>query len=362
LKSTSGDTSSSTIDLARFLESPAPESSAMRETITRAARLAQVDIPVLLVGEPGAGKSTLARQMHKFASPEAPVVEVHLATLNPNLAEAELFGVEAGAFSGADHSRAGLLEKANGGTLILNEVGETPAEVQPKLLRALQERRVRRVGAANETVVKFKLICTSSHDLRDLVAAGRFRQDLFYRVAGAVVPIPPLRDRAEDLPQLSVSVLEEIGGVPRKLAPKALDRLVAHSWPGNLTELRAVLKRAALFAGERSEIEADDIEIARIAPSRLSATRLEERLIRPIASLTSEVEGRLRRSFGDLAWNERQRQLLAMLKRGDRITTREYIRLMKVSPRTGLRDLEQLVRRGKLRREGQKRGTSFRVM
>jgi DNA-binding NtrC family response regulator/HAMP domain-containing protein len=371
LRSGSPEYGMAPVDLEAFLGGPVPSSPSMRETVLRAARLARVDIPVLLTGEAGVGKEWLAQRMHNAGSPDgSPRITVHLGTLNPNLAEAELFGVEAGAFSGAETRRAGLLEQANGGTLVLEEVGETPLDVQAKILRALQERRVRRVGGTSEISVAFRLISTSTVDLKDLVRSGRLRQDFFYRIAGAELHVPPLRARTEDIPILALALLAE--AEPQRsytLAPRAIDRLMGHSWPGNLTELRGVLRRAVLFAGERSAIEADDIEIARVplqpigsVMARIGASSVAARARIP-SEVLPEVRARQRSDAGpDFSWNERQRRLLAVLARGAKITTREYMEMMNVSPRTGLRDLDELVIRGRLRREGRKKGMSFRVI
>jgi DNA-binding NtrC family response regulator/GGDEF domain-containing protein len=371
LRSGSPEYGMAPVDLESFLGAPAPSSPSMRETVLRAARLARVDIPVLLTGEAGVGKEWLADRMHQSGSPAgSPLITIHLGTLNPNLAEAELFGVEAGAFSGADTTRAGLLEQANGGTLVLEEVGETPPDVQAKILRALQERRIRRLGGASEISVAFRLISTSTTDLKDLVRSGQLRQDLFYRIAGAELHVPPLRARAEDIPSLALALLQQ--AEPARaytLAPRAIDRLMGHSWPGNLTELRGVLRRAVLFAGERSVIESDDIEIARVpvqpltTASRRSGVPSFASRPRIPSEVLPEGKSRARVDAGpDLSWNERQRRLLALLARGDKITTREYIEMMNVSSRTGLRDLDELVIRGRLRREGRKKGMSFRVI
>lgn len=357
------------VDLERFLGTAPPDSAAMRETVLRAARLSQVEIPVLLEGEPDVGKRELARRMH-LASGGDPtnLVEVHLASLHPNLAEAELFGVEAGAYSGVAEKRIGLLERAQGGTLVLHEVGEAPLELQGKLLRALQDQKIRRLGSTVEIPLKFRLISTSSLDLKQRIHEGGFRQDFYYRIAGAEVHVPPLRARGDDIPVLAQSFLLQLGKgtVSHRLTPRALDRLRAHSWPGNLTELQSVLGRAALLAGSREWIDAEDLEIIRTrVPASGSASgggRSEGAALRRASSPRGTGGSRLGRRPADAASNERQRRLLAMLTRGERITTTEYVRWMEVSPRTGLRDLAELVRLGRLRREGRKRGTTYRVL
>ncbi|MBI3820128.1 MAG: sigma 54-interacting transcriptional regulator [Planctomycetes bacterium] len=336
-------------------------SEGMLDVLQRAARLLNIDIPILIYGEPDVGKEFLARQMHRMGPrPEAPFVVCPLGQLVPALAEAELFGVQAGAFSGADKTRPGIFEQANGGSLVLSELQECSADVQAKVLRAIQEKVIRRLGSNQSIPLNIRWFATSSIDLSEAVRKGNFRADLYYRIGGALLHIPPVRERRDDIINLCARFLElESPGQPRALSPQAAERLLNHTWPGNLTELRSALMRALVVVGDRTTISADDLEITKLQTLR-RVSDLEDEDLKPATVLRSARPNLDRRSAD--VWNERQSRLLAMLAKGDRITTTDYVRLMNVSNRTGLRDLVELVRKGRLRQEGRKRGTSFKVL
>lgn len=343
------------------------QSEAMREVLARASRLIQVDIPILIHGEPDAGKEFLARQMHNCgARPEAPLVICTIGQIPASLVEAELFGAQAGAFSGVDETRLGYFEQANGGTLVLSEIQECPLDVQSKILRVIQERSVRRLGSQQPVPLHIRIIATASRDLSEMTRAGAFRSDLYYRIAGALLNLPPLRERKDDIPVLCRFMLDqESPQVQKTIAPAAMERLMNHAWPGNLSELKSVLMRALVLAGERNELSPEDIEITRLSvpalPRAAASAREATRENMAGAVRGSRLSPTTERRAGDV-WNERQTRLLAMLAKGDRITTTDYIRLMNVSSRTGLRDLVELVRKGRLRQEGRKRGTSFKML
>ncbi|MFN0207427.1 MAG: sigma 54-interacting transcriptional regulator [Planctomycetota bacterium] len=349
-----------TIDLGPLAGGIKIQSNRMIEMLNRASRLAALDLPVLVVGESGTGKEALAQQIHLYShAAESPFIVVSLALLNADLAEAELFGVAAGAFSGATDSRRGLIESANGGTLLLTDIQDASLNLQAKILRAIESKSIRRLGSSESIPLSVRIVSSSSRDLLDEIKAGRFRSDLYYRLAGAILVIPALRERLEDIPALVRQILDtETNGNNVKIAPQAMDRLLNHTWPGNLTELRSVLKQALLIA-KSDVIEATDIEISRLIRFAENET--------PVPTLRAKTHTALTRATAhsnpaERAWNERQQRLLAMLKRGDRITTTEYVSLMNVSSRTGLRDLDELVRWGRLRREGRKRGMWFKMM
>jgi DNA-binding NtrC family response regulator len=233
-------------------------SPAMRAVADRLRRFAGSTSTVLITGESGTGKEVAARAVHRL-SPRAkePCVEVNCGALPSGTVESELFGHEKGAFTGADQRREGLIEGADGGTLFLDEVGELPLELQPKLLRFLQERRFNRVGGTQAVLVDVRVVAATNRDLPAEVAAGRFRSDLYHRLAVATVTLPPLRDRREDVPALVDYFLAKHGVC---MEPAAMDALREHAWPGNVRELSNVLERAALLADD-GVITAADLEL-----------------------------------------------------------------------------------------------------
>lgn len=212
---------------------------------------------VLITGETGTGKDLVARAVHAAAGdPDAPFVVVNCGALSESLIESELFGHVRGAFTGAARARRGLLAEADGGTVFLDEIGEVPASIQPRLLRFLETGEVRAVGADQPARVDSRVVAATHRDLAAEVRAGRFRQDLLYRLDLFRIVVPPLRDRLEDLGPLAEHLLARIARRLRRpalrLGPGALDVLRAHSWPGNVRELEHVLERAALLApGDR---------------------------------------------------------------------------------------------------------------
>jgi DNA-binding NtrC family response regulator len=229
------------------------ESPLMRDLLGELERVAQSDVPVLLVGETGTGKEVLAELVHRWGTRRSkPIVRVNVSALPEGLVESELFGHTKGAFTGADGDRAGRIEEAAGGTLFLDEIGEMPPATQPKLLRVLESGHVARLGAGAETRVDFRLVSATNRDLESAVGAGRFRQDLYYRVAVIVIEVPPLRERPEDILPLAQGVLRTQGDEPKILSPAAEALLTAHTWPGNIRELRNAMLRAAILApGDR---------------------------------------------------------------------------------------------------------------
>ncbi len=223
--------------------------AAIREEIVRWAPL---PAPVLLTGEPGTGKELVARELHRLSGRRGEFVAVNCAGIPATLLESELFGVARGAFTGADRDRPGLVEAAAGGTLFLDEVGELPIELQGKLLRLLQEREVRRLGATVSRRVDVRFVAATNRDLAEAIAAGTFRQDLYYRLAYAVIRLPPLRERPEDIETLAVHFVAELArsfqrpGV--RLSSAALALLRQGQWPGNVRELESQLARAVAAA------------------------------------------------------------------------------------------------------------------
>ncbi|MBL8028129.1 MAG: sigma-54-dependent Fis family transcriptional regulator [Fibrobacteres bacterium] len=224
--------------------------TAVRDLIGRAA---PSDSTVLILGESGTGKELAARAIHEGSSRKgAPFVAVNCAAFGEGVLESELFGHEKGAFTGAVSARAGRFELADGGTLFLDELGEIPLSIQVKLLRVLQERCFERVGGVREVKSDFRLVAATNRKLDEEVKAGRFREDLYYRLNIIPISLPPLRERREDIPLLVNHMLEKLSvRVKRRgvtLAPETLEKLVAYNWPGNIRELENILERTIVLS------------------------------------------------------------------------------------------------------------------
>jgi two-component system response regulator HydG len=223
------------------------DSAAIRRVNELIARVAKSDASVLITGETGTGKELVARSLHK-QSGRGPFVAVNCAAVPPNLLESELFGHTRGAFTDAKLSRKGLFLEATGGTLFLDEVGEMPLEMQAKLLRALQERVVRPVGADTEHPFDARIVTATHRDLEDDVAKRRFRQDLFYRINVVSINVPPLRERGSDVLKLASHFLQKsadrTGQPVRRLSPPVAERILVYDWPGNVRELENCIERA----------------------------------------------------------------------------------------------------------------------
>ncbi|MGC4122648.1 MAG: sigma 54-interacting transcriptional regulator [Myxococcales bacterium] len=225
-------------------------SAQMRRLFAVAGQVAASDVTVLIEGETGTGKDALAESIHQ-ASPRAngPLVVVDCGAVPPNLFESELFGHEKGAFTGADRSRAGAFEEADGGTLFLDEIGELPLLLQPKLLRVLEAREVRRIGGAQPKRVNVRVLAATNRDLREEVNRGTFRQDLYFRLEVVRLRVPPLRERPEDIPILvdHFRKLARPGLEVPAITAEALATFCAHSWPGNVRELRNAVERMVVL-------------------------------------------------------------------------------------------------------------------
>ena len=228
-------------------------STSMRNIEGLLPRLAASHSAVLISGESGVGKEEVARALHRAgdADNKTPFVAVNCGAIPENLIESELFGHEKGAFTGADRERRGVFEQADGGSLFLDEIGEMPPSMQVKLLRAIQDRAVVRVGGANPRKVDIRLICATHHDLKAMVEKGDFREDLYYRVHVIHLHVPPLRERQEDILWLAARFLEERanrGETRRTLTAEAERALTRYPWPGNVRELQHCLERASVLS------------------------------------------------------------------------------------------------------------------
>ena len=237
----------------------------MRQIMHEAERAAQASVSVLLTGETGTGKEVLARSIHSFGPrADTPFIPINCAALPDTMIESELFGHEAGAFTGAQKKKPGLIEIADSGILFLDEISSTKQEMQAKLLRVLDEQKFRRVGGVKEISVDVQFIAASNRNLPAMIEEGTFREDLYYRLKVVDLHLPPLRERIVDLPALTGNFIRQInlrvGGIVEGITPRALDALKAHPWPGNIRELRHVVERAILFCDE------ENIDLAHLPP------------------------------------------------------------------------------------------------
>jgi transcriptional regulator with PAS, ATPase and Fis domain len=227
----------------------------MRQVYETIRLTAQSDAPVLVEGESGTGKELIASAFHLYGTrPSAPFISINCAAIPQNLIESELFGHKKGAFTGADRDKRGLVEAASGGTLFLDEIAEMPAHLQTKLLRVIQERKLRRLGDEQETEVHFRLVSATNRDTVRAIQDGALREDLYFRLSTIRVKVPPLRERPDDLPVLARFFLERYGEKYGKqikdISQAALLMLLHHDWPGNVRELESAIESAVLFCQE----------------------------------------------------------------------------------------------------------------
>ncbi|MBI4594527.1 MAG: sigma-54-dependent Fis family transcriptional regulator [Candidatus Rokubacteria bacterium] len=241
------------------------QSGRMQEVLTLLAKVIPSTATVLLLGESGTGKERVAEVIHRNgARAERPLIKVNCAAIPEGLLESELFGHERGAFTGATAQKPGKFELANGGTIFLDEVGDMASSTQAKMLRVLEDREIFRVGAAKPIRVDVRIIAATNKDLAEAVRRKEFREDLYYRLNVFPIVLPPLRERAGDIPLLVEHVLAElrqtVGKAVEGISAEAMERLMAYSWPGNVRELRNCLERAALMA-EAKGIQAEDLPL-----------------------------------------------------------------------------------------------------
>lgn len=238
--------------LARQSEMPeiVSVSDAMREALRLVERVAPSDASVLITGESGTGKELIAHAVHRLSSrADASFIDLNCAAFQESLLESELFGYEAGAFSGAKGRKLGLIELADRGTLFLDEITELPMQLQAKLLRAIETRSFYRVGAVRKVEVNVRIVAATNRNLDQVVASGTFRADLLYRLNGFQIDLTPLRDRPDDIEPLAQHLLKQLGGAnPPEMTAETLDALRTYSWPGNVRQLRNCLERGVLLA------------------------------------------------------------------------------------------------------------------
>jgi len=246
------------LDRASMFEEIVGSSSALRSVLAQVAKVAQTDATVLILGETGTGKELLARAVHKRSRrATGAFIGVNCAAIPPSLVASELFGHEKGAFTGAVQRRLGRFEAADGGTIFLDEIGELPPEAQVSLLRVLQEREIERVGSSHPIAVDVRVLAATNRDLEAAVERGTFREDLFYRLNVFPIRLPPLRERADDIPILVEYLVDrfakQAGKTIRNIEKQTMQRLTAYEWPGNVRELQNVIERAVVLSEGRGE-------------------------------------------------------------------------------------------------------------
>jgi DNA-binding NtrC family response regulator len=274
-------------------------SVSMRALFAKLERASATEETILLLGESGTGKEVLAEAIHKASSRrDRPFIVFDCSAVAPALLDDALFGHERGAFTGADKPQAGLLEQVESGTLFIDEIGELPFELQPKLLRALESRQMKRLGDSRVRRFEGRVVAATHRDLRAQVAAGTFRQDLYYRLAVVEVRVPPLRDRREDIPLLVEHFLQN-ARPPRSvddLPPNAMELLQAYAWPGNVRELRNVIARLLIFNEEALEALTEEPRAAG-GPGAPEGASLERLLSLPFSEARSIVVERFVQAY-----------------------------------------------------------------
>ncbi len=283
------------------------------------AALARTRLPVLITGETGTGKSRMARMLHETLTPGAPFVEINAAGLGASLLTSELFGHERGAFTGAHAAKPGLVALAHGGTLFLDEIGELAADAQAQLLSFLDTGTFRPVGGVRETRSDARVVCATNRDLAAMVQAGAFRDDLYYRLASIVVPLPPVRAHPERIPGLVRDLAAQVAAsarlVPPTFEPEALAALSAHDWPGNVRQLRFVVEHlVALADDERVSADLVAAVLPAAVPPGASGSTSPCAPVRPLAEVERDLVAQAMRETGGN--RTRAAELLGITPRG----------------------------------------------
>lgn len=314
----------STISRSRNIVAQSP---VMQALLQQTALFAESDAPVVVLGQSGSGKEVIVRALHANSDRrEKPFVAVNVAALSAELLESELFGHTRGAFTGASFERRGLFEAADGGVLFLDEIGEMPLAMQAKLLRALQDGEVRRVGDTRSFAVNVRIVCATHRDLPEQIAKGLFREDLYYRLKVLTLRVPPLHERREDIVPLMKSFLANEGRSDLQLSPEAEAHLVSYAWPGNVRELENAAKYAVAVAKHRLTVEAKDLPVELFgvvahhngsAPPLLSLAEVEQAHILYVLDRCGGNQGEAARVLG-IGRNTLWRKLRAMAGAGTR--------------------------------------------
>jgi DNA-binding NtrC family response regulator len=273
-----------------------------------AEKIASKPVTVLITGESGTGKEMLARYIHEHSDRRSgPFVAVNLPAVPESLVESQLFGHEKGSFTGATKLQFGKFELASGGTLFLDEIGELKLDVQAKLLRALQEHEIERVGGARPIQLDLRVICATNRSLPEMIKEGRFREDLYYRLNVVPIQVPPLRERREDIRELALHFLArsavQLGRIPQTLSDGAAQLLETYAWPGNIRELQNLLERMAVLC-ESQIIEESDLPLEFVVAAGLRRDAERETSLQ--AAMSAFERGFLKKTLVQNAWNRRR--------------------------------------------------------
>jgi len=271
------------------------ERSGLQKVMERVQLVSASDAPVIVLGETGSGKELIARALHtRGPRRDGPFIRVNCGAIPPELIDSQLFGHEKGAFTGAEQSRQGWFERANGGTLFLDEIGELPLEAQVRFLRVLQDGFIERVGSENPVYIDVRVVAATHRDLASMVANGKFREDLWYRVAVFPILLPPLRERRSDIPELAFHFADRaanrFGLSPVQPTTRDIELLQGYHWPGNIRELGAVIDRAAILGDGKSLEVAAALGLGNEPPHQLSAPGSQSTRVTPIAAEAAQPE------------------------------------------------------------------------
>ncbi|MBN2489699.1 MAG: sigma 54-interacting transcriptional regulator [Planctomycetes bacterium] len=344
------------------------------EIVRTIDRIAATNVTVLITGETGTGKELFAELIHRRSNRHSrPLIKVNCAALPELLLESELFGHERGAFTGAHKRTLGRFELADSGTLFLDEIGEISPSTQVKLLRVLQDKKIERIGGTESIELDVRIIAATNQDMLALVRKGSFREDLYYRLNVISLEIPPLRDRKEEIPALVDFFLRAHDqlrpGAVAGIRPAAMDKLHNYDWPGNIRELKNVLERAVVAVDVGSHLEPHHIvlEDARVRAAPPAASKPETPRDDPLDASVAQAPLRGGTPAQDVldegqVINPRQREFLQYLRRKKSVTNQEYVAMMNISTRTGIRDLNDLIQKRLIQRIGSRRAAVYRIL
>lgn len=312
-----------------FAHAPIACGPASRRVFEELVPIARSEIPVLVLGETGTGKELVAEAIHSASRRSGALRALNCAAIAPTLVESELFGFKKGAFTGAERDNPGIVKAAHGGTLFLDEVGDLPPEVQPKLLRLLESHEVAPVGAARTEIVDVRVVCATHADMEALVRSKRFRADLYARIRGHVVHLPPLRARKEDMVRLVTALLRRIGRAEAELSVAFMMALLRHDWPFNVRELFSVLRRAVALAPPGTVLDVAHLPDELLVPAASEGAKVTPATTdgedKPPIPSPDELREALRRSGGNVAE-------LARIFRRDRSLIHRWLKLHDIDP------------------------------